>query len=73
MTGLEELQEMSGLVLKTFYDEKRKKWRMLWGDETFYDTEDRMWEFDTEQELLDWWAGYPKMVDLQVITSQEDE
>lgn len=72
MTILEEAAKMSGLTLKTFFDERRGKWRLLWGDETFYDSEDRLIEFDTEQELLDWWAGYPKIVDLEVTTSQDE-
>ena len=58
---------MSGNEIKTFYDERREKWRLLWGNETFYDSENRMVEFDTEAEALEWWASYPRITGVEVI------
>ena len=31
-------------------------WRLLWGNETFYDDKNQMIEFLSEREALDWWA-----------------
>ena len=57
---------MSGPTIKTFFDERRGKWRLLWGDETFYDESRKMVEFDTEQEALEWWDAYPRITGLEV-------
>ena len=55
---------MSGDIITTFprkragpvFDERRGKWRLLWGNETFYDDKNQMIEFSSEREALDWWA-----------------
>ena len=64
---------MSGDEIRTFYDERRGKWRLLWGDETFYDAENRMVEFDSEGEALDWWAAYPRIAGLRIVITQEGD
>ena len=47
---------MSGDIITTFFDERRGMWRLLWGNETFYDDKNQMIEFSSEREALDWWA-----------------
>jgi hypothetical protein len=63
---------MSGPTLTTFFDERRGKWRLLWGGETFYDESRKLVEFETEQEILDWWADCPQISGME-ITTQEDQ
>ena len=37
-----------------FYYERRETWILKQGNETFYDEERRMREWQTEQEAIDW-------------------
>ena len=62
---------MSGKEIKTFYDTRRRMWRLLWGNETFYDSENRMMEFETEQEALEWLAGFPRISSMEVKITQD--
>ena len=45
---------MSGSIVDLFYDERRKKWRWFWGNETFYDEENRLIEFVTSLDAIIW-------------------
>ena len=62
---------MSGRTVISFYDEKRLKWRLLWGDETFYNDQNQMMEWDTEQEAMDWAEEH--YGDLQRIKSSDQK
>lgn len=62
---------MSGQTVISFYDERRAKWRLLWGDETFYNDQNQMLEWDTEQEAIDWVKEHHS--DLQRIKSSDQE
>lgn len=37
-----------------FFDEKRWRWRLLRGNETFYNEQNQMIEFDTIDEAVTW-------------------
>ena len=45
---------MSGDIITTFFDVRRDRWRLLWGNETFYDESRRMIEFDDEEVAYQW-------------------
>ena len=45
---------MSGDIITTFFDVRRGRWRLLWGNETFYNELNQMIEFDTEGEAKEW-------------------
>lgn len=45
---------MSGSIVDLFYDENHAKCRWQWGNETFYDDQNRLIEFDTSLEALEW-------------------
>ncbi|MHC4748274.1 MAG: hypothetical protein ACYTFW_00225 [Planctomycetota bacterium] len=45
---------MSGHIADLFYDDNRAKFRWLLGNETFYDDKDRLIEFDTSIEAINW-------------------
>lgn len=62
---------MSGKRVRTFYDPRRRMWRLLWGNETFYDDNNEMIEFETEQEAIEWWANYPRIKGLEVTVTGE--
>ena len=51
--------------IKPFYDERRKMWRIRQGRETFYDRDNKMIEFETEQEAIEWMAGLQGKLRLQ--------
>lgn len=53
---------MSGSIAVLFYDERRERFRWQYGNETFYDDENRMVEFVTIRESIDWLRKeYPEM------------
>lgn len=62
---------MSGPTIITFYDKRRLKWRLLWGNETFYNDQNQMLEWDTEQDALDWVKEH--YGDLQRIKSSDQK
>ena len=45
---------MSGFEIEPFYDERRSKWRLRKGNETFYNEKNEMHEWDTKAEALLW-------------------
>ena len=45
---------MSGSIVDLFYDKNRNKWRWYWGNETFYDDQNTLIEFNTAVEALKW-------------------
>lgn len=45
---------MSGSIVDLFYDEKHALWRWVWGNETFYDENRQLIEFNTSLEALEW-------------------
>jgi len=51
-------------VFTTFYDKRRKKWRLIWGGkETFYNDKDEMMEWDIEEEAINYLrAIYPSVI-----------
>jgi len=40
--------------IETYYNERRKTWQLLRGNETFYDEDRYLREWDTEAEALEW-------------------
>ena len=63
---------MSKKDLRTFYDERRGKWRLLYGNETFYNESRELIEFDTQQEVLDWAVDCSGIAGLRITTQPED-
>lgn len=61
---------MSGKQIKTFYDERRGKWRLLWGNETFYNELNQMIEFDSEKDALEFTFAFTWIGDVEVIGSE---
>ena len=55
---------MSGDVVTLFFDEKREKWRFLWGGETFYNDNRELMAWDTTEEAIAWYKeqGYTMRV-----------
>ena len=45
---------MSGSTVDLFYDKNRVKFRWRWGNETFYDKNNQLIEFDTSLQALEW-------------------
>ena len=45
---------MSGFEIEPFYDERRGKWRLRKGNETFYNEKNEMREWDTKTDALLW-------------------
>lgn len=62
---------MSGGTIITLYDEKRACWRLLWGGETFYDDQNILMTWATEQDALDWAKEHHG--DLQRIKSSDQK
>ena len=60
-----EVEYIVGIwIFKTFYDERRKKWRWLMnGRETLYNDKNEMMEWDTEEESINYLrAIYPSVI-----------
>ena len=66
---------MSGNTVLLFFDDKREKWRFLWGNETFYDDEDRLMTWDTVEQALDWYEeqGHEMKVVMNVLEDEQEE
>ena len=45
---------MSGFEIEPFYDERRGKWCLRKGNETFYNEKNEMREWDTKTDALLW-------------------
>ena len=60
-----EVEYIVGIwVFTTFYDKRRKKWRLIWdGRETLYTDKNEMMEWDTEEETVNYLrAIYPSVI-----------
>lgn len=68
---------MSGDTVLLFFDdhENRKAWRFLWGNETFYDDEDRLMTWNTVEQALDWYKEqeYEMKVVMEVADDEPEE